>query len=60
MAVCSLAFGVNAARTFVTACEVLNLGVSEGRAFELLSTIWNPACLPPWDEDEYDDDDEDS
>jgi hypothetical protein len=39
-------------RTFVTACEVMNLGLNAETAFELLCEIWNPACLPPWDEEE--------
>lgn len=39
-------------KTFVTACEVMNLGVSEDTAFGLLRGAWNAACQPPWDEDE--------
>lgn len=39
-------------RTFVVACEVLNLGLSADKAHELISEIWNPHCVPPWDEDE--------
>lgn len=38
--------------TFVTACEVMNLGVSPETALEIIDEIWNPACLPPWDKDE--------
>lgn len=39
-------------RTFIVACEVQNLGVSEETAFKLISDVWNPACVPPWDEAE--------
>lgn len=39
-------------RTFITACEVVNLGLSEDKAHELLCALWNPACRPPWDEDQ--------
>lgn len=39
-------------KTFATACEVMNLGVSAPKCHELLCSIWNPACIPPWDEDE--------
>lgn len=39
-------------RTFVTACEVMNLGLNEETAFDLLCELWNPACVPPWDEEE--------
>lgn len=38
--------------TYRTACEVLNLGLSEEAAVELLDTVWNPHCLPPWERDE--------
>lgn len=37
-------------RTFAVACEVQNFGVSPETAFKLLSDIWNPACVPPWDD----------
>lgn len=40
------------ARTFVTACEVMNLGVSEETAADLIADLWNPHCVPPWDDDE--------
>lgn len=39
-------------RTFVTACEVMNLGVSEEIAADLIADLWNPHCLPPWEDDE--------
>lgn len=39
-------------RTFAVACEALNLGLSQEKAHELISEIWNPHCVPPWDEDE--------
>lgn len=39
-------------RTFQVACEVLNLGVSPPRAYELIRDIWNPHCIPPWDLDD--------
>lgn len=39
-------------RTYRLCCEILDLGLSAGKAFELISTIWNPACEPPWDEDQ--------
>jgi hypothetical protein len=39
-------------KTFVTACEVVNLGLTAETAFELMADLWNPHCVPPWDEDE--------
>lgn len=39
-------------RTFVVACEVQNLGVSAETTFKLLLDVWNPACVPPWDDEE--------
>lgn len=38
--------------TYQTACEVLNLGLSEERALDLIDTEWNPHCLPPWSRDD--------
>lgn len=38
-------------RTFKLACEVLNMGVSEETAFNLILP-WNDASDPPWAEDE--------
>lgn len=39
-------------RTYQVAAELLNFGLSEDQAFHLISEIWNPACEPPWAEDE--------
>jgi len=39
-------------RTYAVAAEVLSLGLSEDKAFELIHQHWNAACLPPWPEDE--------
>ncbi len=40
------------AKTYITACEVLNLGLTAETALDLLVELWNPHCEPPWDEDE--------
>lgn len=40
------------ARTYRLCTEVLDLGLSPERAFELISAEWNPHCIPPWDEEE--------
>lgn len=40
------------ALTYAVAAEVLNLGLSTDKAFDLIDTIWNVACVPPWDADE--------
>lgn len=39
-------------KTYTTACWCLNLGLSADVAADLLLDIWNPACVPPWDEEE--------
>lgn len=39
-------------RTFAVACEVQNFGLSPEKCLELMLDLWNPACKPPWDEDE--------
>ncbi len=40
-------------RTFITAAHLVrNLGLSEGTAYDLMMDIYNPRCLPPWDESE--------
>lgn len=39
-------------RTFRLACELLDFGLSTGTACSLVSEIWNPACEPPWSEEE--------
>lgn len=38
--------------TFVISCKVLNLGVSEEMAVALITELWNPHCVPPWEEEE--------
>jgi hypothetical protein len=38
--------------TYRVACEVFNLGVSTDVCRELLTEIYNPACVPPWSADE--------
>lgn len=38
--------------TYATCAEVLNLGLSQDKALELIDTIWNAACVPPWDTEE--------
>jgi hypothetical protein len=38
--------------TFVISCKVMNLGISEEMTTALLTELWNPHCVPPWDEDE--------
>ena len=39
-------------RTYAVAAEVLNLGLTPEKAFELLADHWNPSCIPPWERDE--------
>jgi len=39
-------------RTYALACETINLGLSAEAAHSLICEIWNPHCVPPWDEDE--------
>jgi hypothetical protein len=39
-------------RTFVTACEVMNLGLNSETAADLIADLWNPHCVPPWDDEE--------
>lgn len=39
-------------RTFRLCCEVLDLGVSNETAFDLIANIWNPRCNPPWTDEE--------
>lgn len=39
-------------RTYRTACEVLNLGLSPYVAWEVMRDEWNPHCIPPWDGEE--------
>jgi len=39
-------------QTYRTACRLRDLGVSAGRAFEMLLKFFNPRCVPPWEPDE--------
>lgn len=39
-------------RTYSVAAEVLNLGLTEDTAFDLIDRIWNVACVPPWSPEE--------
>lgn len=39
-------------RTYTLACDLLNLGLSAETAQQLIEEIWNPECLPPWDDAE--------
>ncbi len=39
-------------RTYQVCAEVLNFGLSADKAHELIDTIWNIHCAPPWDSDE--------
>jgi P4 family phage/plasmid primase-like protien len=39
-------------RTYNLACEVIGLGVSPAKTFDLMGRIWNPECVPPWSEDD--------
>ena len=36
-------------RTYIVACEVLNYGISEAKALDLIEEHYNPRCIPPWD-----------
>lgn len=38
--------------TLVAACDCIDLGCSPETTFELMRDIYNPACLPPWEENE--------
>jgi hypothetical protein len=38
-------------KTYAVSCEVLNLGLSPAKAFEILQ-LWNDACVPPWSAEE--------
>jgi len=38
--------------TFVVACNLLNFGLSDEMAFDLLSEHYNPHCNPPWEADD--------
>jgi hypothetical protein len=39
-------------RTYQVACEILNLGLSEEKTFDILASEWNDHCIPPWEADE--------
>lgn len=39
-------------RTYAIACELRDLGMTEGTALDLMSEEWNGRCLPPWSRDE--------
>jgi len=36
------------AHTFKVAAGLRDMGVSEDQALDLLLTVWNPTCAPPW------------
>lgn len=37
-------------RTYVMACDLLNLGLTPEKAQELILEHWNPHCQPPWED----------
>ncbi|MCA3641760.1 MAG: DUF3987 domain-containing protein [Methylobacterium sp.] len=37
------------AQTYKVACELRDMGMREGTALDLMRTLYNPRCLPPWD-----------
>jgi hypothetical protein len=39
---------------YATAAMMKSMGISEGKAFELMLEYWNPRNSPPWGEHEYD------
>ena len=39
-------------RTYRLAAEIINLGLSEEKALNEISSFWNPHCEPPWPDDE--------
>lgn len=39
-------------QTFVVACDLANLGLSEETALELALEVYNPRCVPEWEPDE--------
>lgn len=39
-------------RTYQVCAEVLNFGLSTDKALELIETIWNCHCVPPWDSED--------
>jgi len=38
--------------TYKTLCKAKDLGLSQEKALELASLLYNPRCVPPWTEDE--------
>ena len=36
--------------TLATAAIVLSKGISQAKCFELMQEIWNPHCVPPWED----------
>lgn len=40
------------ARTYILACDIINLGLSNEKAQELIEEHWNPHCIPPWESEE--------
>jgi len=38
--------------TFVVACKLRDIGLTQDNSFELLAEEWNPKCEPPWSADE--------
>lgn len=39
-------------KTYAVAAEISNLGLSEQTVWSLLRELWNPHCIPPWDDNE--------
>jgi hypothetical protein len=39
-------------RTFQVFCMLHDLGLSPEKSVELVAEIWNPECLPPWDDED--------
>ncbi len=35
-------------QTFIVAATCCNIGISKGKAFELMRAHYNPRCVPPW------------
>lgn len=40
------------ALTYAVCAEVISLGLTPDAAFDLIDTVWNVACDPPWDPEE--------
>ena len=41
-------------RTYRLCCEILDFGLSESAAKDLIEEVWNPHCQPPWTSEELD------